>query len=296
MGNDGGGSIRVPSSCCGVYGLKPQFGRIPSWPRQQVFSTLVHEGPITRTVRDAAALLDLLSGLDERDRTSLPASEVSYLQACEGDIRGLNVAWSPNLGYGKVDPQVRRICETAVTAFEEMGCFVEEASPDIVNPEPLFFNVIVPRAAVWLTQELPPTSIEKLDPMLAMSIPMMETISARDVIKALYKVDKLWDKMALFFAKFDLLLTPTIATPPYEVHAFGPSEVAGEKVGPLQPFFTFPFNLTGQPAANVPAGFTQDGLPVGLQIVGRRYQEPTVLRASARFEEARPWADRWPNL
>ena len=296
IGNDGGGSIRVPSSCCGVYGLKPQFGRIPSWPRHDSWSTLNHEGPITRTVRDAAALMDILSGPDERDRTSLPSAGVNYLQACAGDIRGLKIAWSPDLGYGKVDPRVKEICQKAVKAFEEMGCFVEEANPGISCPDGIFLNTIIPRMVVWLERELPENFQEKIDPMLAVFLPLMNALSTRDAIKAIFGADALWDSISLFFTKYDLLLTPTIATPPYELGLFGPAEVAGEKVGPLLPFFTFPFNLTGQPAASIPAGFTEDGLPVGLQIVGRRYDEPTVLRASARFEEARPWADRWPSL
>jgi len=296
IGNDGGGSIRVPSSCCGVYGLKPQFGRIPSWPRHDSWSSLNHEGPITRTVRDAAALLDILSGPDERDRTSLPSSGVNYLRACEGEIHGLKVAWSPNLGYGKVDPRVNEICQKAVKAFGEMGCLVEEASPGIPCPDTIFLNIIVPRMVVWLERELPENFQEKMDPMLAIFLPLMNALSTRDVIKAIYGADALWDKISVFFSRYDLLLTPTIATPPFELGVFGPADVAGEKVGPLLPFFTFPFNLTGQPAASIPAGFTEDGLPVGLQIVGRRYDESTVLRASACFEEARPWADRWPKL
>lgn len=296
VGNDGGGSIRVPSSCCGVYGLKPQFGRIPSWPRHDSWSTLNHEGPITRTVRDAAAMLDILAGPDERDRTSLPASRVNYLKACEGDIKGLKVAWSPDLGYGKVDPEVREICQKAVRAFEEMGCVVEEAHPGIPCPDQIFLNLIVPRMVVWLERELPENFQEKMDPMLTVFLPLMNAMSARDVIRAIFSSEALWDKLSVFFRKYDLLLTPTLATPPYELGIFGPRQVAGEGVSPLLPFFTFPFNLTGQPAASIPAGFTKDGLPVGLQIVGRRYDESTVLRASACFEEARPWAQRWPSI
>ena len=297
VGNDGGGSIRIPSSCCGVYGLKPQFGRIPSWPRHDAWSPLIHEGPITRTVRDAAALLDILAGPDERDRTSLPLSKASYLQACEGEIRGLKVAWSPDMGYEKVDPRVREICEKAVKVFEEMGCLVEEAHPEIPCPDRIFQNILFSRMVVWLERELPENFCEKLDPMLAVFIPLMNAFSTRDIIKALFDAESLRDKMDVFFEKYDLLLTPVLPTPPYELGVGGPRKVAGERVPPLLPFcFTIPFNLTGQPAASIPAGFTEDGLPVGLQIAGRKYDEPTVLRASARFEEARPWSDRWPQL
>jgi len=297
VGNDGGGSIRVPSSCCGVYGLKPQFGRIPSWPRHDGWSSLIHEGPIARTVRDAAALLDILAGPDGRDRTSLFLSKANYLQACDGDIRGLKVAWSPDMGYEKVDPRVRGICEKAVKVFEELGCLVEEARPEIPCPDRIFQHILVSRMVVWLERELPENFREKLDPMLAVFIPLMNALSTRDIIGAIHDSEALRDKMDVFFANYDLLLTPVLPTPPYELGVGGPRKVAGEKVPPLLPFcFTIPFNLTGQPAASIPAGFTEDGLPVGLQIVGRKYAEPTVLRASARFEEASPWADRWPPL
>lgn len=297
VGNDGGGSIRVPSSCCGVYGLKPQFGRIPSWPRHDGWSPFIHEGPIARTVRDAAALLDTLAGPDRRDRTSLLPERGSYLHSCDGDIRGLRVAWSPDMGYGKVDPRVREICRGAVTAFEEMGCAVEEAHPGIPCPDRIFQTILVSRMVTWLEREMPENFSGRLDPMLAVFLPLMKDLTARDIVQAAFDREALRDRMDAFFTKYDLLLTPVLPTPPYEPGVAGPRKIAGEKVPPLLPFcFTIPFNLTGQPAASVPAGFTEDGLPVGLQIVGRACDEPTVLRASACFEEARPWAHRWPPL
>jgi aspartyl-tRNA(Asn)/glutamyl-tRNA(Gln) amidotransferase subunit A len=297
VGNDGGGSIRIPSSCCGVYGLKPQFGRIPSWPRHDGWSPLIHEGPIARTVRDAAALLDLLAGPDGRDRASLTLPKAQYLQACDGDIRGLRVAWSADLGYERLDPRVRAICEKAVKAFEEMGCSVEEAHPGIPCPDRIFQVILFSRMVAWLERELPEDFRDKIDPMLAAFIPLMNGFTTRDVIRALFDAEALRDRMDAFFSRYDVLLTPVLPTPPYELGVGGPRRVAGEKVPPLLPFcYTLPFNLTGQPAASVPAGFTEDGLPVGLQIVGRACDEPTVLRASACFEEARPWAHQWPEL
>ncbi len=297
VGNDGGGSIRVPASACGVYGIKPQFGRIPSWPRHNGWYTLNHEGPITRTVRDAAAMLDIMAGNDERDWYSLPDQDISYLSACEGDIRGLRVAWSPTPGYGRVDPEVLAICQSAVQTFAELGCEVEEASPGIPNPDQAFLGQIVPRLLVQYEQELPASFQEQLDPVATSLLQFGMTMSARDAYAAVYGDYAIHDLLVSFFQKYNLFLTPTLATPPYGLWIFGPDQVAGEPAAsPLEPFFTYPFNLTGQPAASIPAGFTSDGLPVGLHIVGRRYDEATVLRASALFEEARPWADRWPKL
>lgn len=297
VGNDGGGSIRVPASVCGVYGIKPQFGRVPSWPRHNGWYMLNHEGPITRSVRDAAAMLDIMAGPDERDWYSLPGQGMSYLSACEGDIRGLRVAWSPTPGYGRVEPEVLAVCQAAVQAFADLGCEVEEASPGIPNPDQVFLGEIVPRLLVQFEQELPANFQEQVDPVYASFLPLGMGMTARDAYTAVYGDYAIHDLLVPFFQKYDLFLTPTLATPAYGLWVFGPDQVAGEPAGsPLEPFFTYPFNLTGQPAASVPAGFTSDGLPVGLQIVGRRYDEATVLRASARFEEARPWAGRWPDV
>ncbi len=297
VGNDGGGSIRVPASVCGVYGLKPQFGRIPSWPRHNGWYTLNHEGPITRTVRDAAALLDILAGPDERDWFSLPAQPGGYLEACDGDIKGMRIAWSPTPGYGRVDPAVLERCQAAVRIFEELGCIVEEASPQIPNLDQIFLGIITPRLLVQYEQEYPPGFAEKLDPVVQSFLPLAEQMTTRDVFAAIYGDYALHDLLVAFFQQYELFLTPTLATPPYPSGIFGPSEVAGSPVSsPLEAFFTHPFNLSGQPAASIPVGFTDSGLPVGLQLVGRRFAEKTILRASACFEAARPWADRWPAL
>lgn len=297
VGNDGGGSIRVPASLCGLYGLKPQFGRVPSWPRHNGWYTLNHEGALTRTVRDTAAMLDIMAGHDSRDLTSLPTQNVNYLAACDGDIRGLRVAWSPTPGYGKVDPEVLALCQAAAHTFADLGCEVEEASPGLSDPQQVFLGLIVPRLLVQFEQELPPNFVEVMDPVATAFLPLGQAMSARDAVSMIYGNYAMWDKLIPFFQKYDLFLTPTVATPAYGLGMFGPSEVAGEPVaGPLEPFFTVPFNMSGQPAASIPVGFTNDGLPVGLQIVGRPYDEVTVLRASARFEEARPWGDRWPEV
>ena len=296
IGSDGGGSIRVPASCCGVFGLKPHFGRIPSWPRRDSWAALSHLGPITRTVRDAAAFLNVAAGPDDRDRTSLPASSLDYLKSCDGNIKGLRVAWSPDLGYGKIDPEVRALCEKAAKAFEGMGCFVEEAQPGLSSPENLFLQSIAPRMTAWMEKELPDILKESKNPVFQFFRRSTDDLSARDIVRNLFEIEELWDRIYAFFQKYELLLTPTIAAPPYDSGSTGPKYVGGEKVSPLLPFFTFPFNLTGQPAASVPAGFTQEGLPVGLQIIGRRFDEKTVLRASACFEEVQPWRDRWPEL
>jgi len=297
VGNDGGGSIRVPSHCCGVFGLKPQFGRVPSTPRNDPWTILTHEGPITRTVHDAAAMLDIMAGPDDGDLNSLPGPDMSYLEYSHGHIRGLNVAWSPTPGYGRVEPQVLSVCETAARIFEELGCHLEEASPGLACPDRIFQTILSSRLAPWMEDNLPKGFMEKLDPMVAVLIPPADKMTARDAVRAHFGPGRIWDTFGPFFQKYDLFLVPTMAAPAWSLDYFGPHRIAGEKVpGALYPFFTYPFNLTGQPAASVPAGFTSEGMPVGLQIVGRRHEDHKVLRAATCFEEARPWHDKWPDV
>ncbi len=295
VGTDGGGSIRIPSSFCGVYGLKPSFGRVPVYPASAA-EALSHIGPITRTVRDAALMLDVLAGPDERDRNSLPADGGSYLRALDGDLRGLRVAWSPTLGYAAVDPEVRAIAEAAARRFADLGCEVEETDPGFADPHAAWLTLFYGGIGTRLEGHLPEWR-DRIDPGLLKIVENARGLTAFQFVQALFDRAAFWDTARRFFGRYDLLLTPSIAVPPFELGIVGPSEVAGQPIGPMgwTPF-TYPFNLTGQPAASVPCGWTAESLPVGLQIVGRRYAEATVLRASAAFEAACPWADRRPPL
>lgn len=292
-GTDGAGSIRIPASFCGLVGHKPSYGRVPVFPPPvDVAST----GPLARTVRDAALMLDVLAGPDERDRFSLPDDEPSYLSACDGGIHGWRVAWSPTLGYASVDPTVRRLTEAAARRFVDLGAIVEEADPDLPDSREIIVGLFYCQIYA-LVADLPPERFALLDPGLATILDGLRGVSAADYIRLQTRRNELWQPIRRFFERYDLLLTPTIAVPPFELGIEGPASVGGQPVGRLgwTPF-TFPFNLTGQPACTVPAGFTDDGLPVGLQIVGRRYADAAVLRAAAAFEAAAPWADRWPTL
>ena len=298
QGNDGGGSLRIPAACCGVVGLKPQHGRVPSWPRQDGWARLNHEGPIARTVRDAAALLDVMAGPDARDLHSLiPAPPASFLDACDGAIDGLRIAWTPTPGYGRVDGDIESICHAAARVFEDLGAHVESIDLALPDPQLAFLGTALPRLAAQFARDLPDDYRERLDPSLTEFLPFVEQMSLEDAAQSEFQIYKLWDTLGPLFDTYDLLLTPTMATAAHPSGQFGPEKVNGTPVeSPLEPIFTFPFNLTGQPAASVPAGWTEDDLPVGLQIVGRPYEEATILRAAARFEEAQPWHDRWPEL
>jgi aspartyl-tRNA(Asn)/glutamyl-tRNA(Gln) amidotransferase subunit A len=295
VGTDGGGSIRIPASFAGIYGLKASFGRIPTYPPSGAWS-LSHIGPMTRTVADAALMLQVAAGPDERDQTSLPAAPVDYAKALAGGVKGLRVAWSEDLGFADVvDPEVRDLCAKGALAFREVGCRVEAVAPGWPSPLDcwiqLFGGGIATRMAPYLDRK------SEIDPGLYRIIETTLKNPPTKYVQAWFDRLAWWEHPRRLFEKYDLLLTPTIACPPFAIGLDNPTEIAGKPVPPYAWIpFTFPFNMTGQPAASVPCGFTKDGLPVGLQIVGRRFDDATVLRASAAFERLRPWARHRPPL
>ncbi len=295
IGTDGGGSIRIPSSFTGIFGLKPSFGRIPTSPPSAAWS-LSHVGPMARTVKDAALMMNVCAGPDERDVYSLPAAPVDYVRALKGSLGGLRVAYSDSLGYAKiVDPEVRGATAEAARVFREFGCRVEEVNPGWPSPFeawwPIFAGGIATRLAPYLGER------DKIDAGLLRIIEETLKTSPTAYVQAWFDRLAWWQHPREFFAKYDLLLTPTLARPAFRVGLDNATEIAGKPV-PEWAWtpFTYPFNLTGQPASSVPCGFTADGLPIGLQIVGRRFADVTVLRASAAFEAARPWAHKRPPL
>jgi aspartyl-tRNA(Asn)/glutamyl-tRNA(Gln) amidotransferase subunit A len=296
LGTDGGGSLRIPAAFCGVYGYKPSWGRVPQYPSFPGWEHLSVTGPITRTVRDAALVLDVIAGDDDRDRASLPREAASYVAACDEQIKGLHVAWTPDLGYATVDPAVQTVCENAAAEFEALGCHVEVVSPGWEDCEEIFRTIVSAQFYAHWSDQLPAQEA-RLDPTLVKFIRKGGAVSLRDYVLAMERARAYWHEAQTFLARFDLLLTPTVAVAPFGVDQAPPREIDGQPISVLgwMPF-TFPFNLTGQPAASVPAGTTDDGLPVGLQIVGRRHADRTVLAASAAYEAACPWSERRPTL
>jgi aspartyl-tRNA(Asn)/glutamyl-tRNA(Gln) amidotransferase subunit A len=296
IGTDGGGSVRIPAALCGLVGFKPSYGRIPQGVGFPGWDHVGHVGPLTRTVGDAALVLDVLAGGDDRDRISLPREPGSYLDACEQDVKGLHVAWTPDLGYAAVDERVLEVSGNAAAEFEELGCHVEVVNPGWENPEEAFATIVAAQFYAAWSDALPARESD-LDPTLVRFVRRGGAVTAREYLTAMARVHAYWQEVQLFLARFDLLLTPSTAVPAFPLGTGVPRDIAGQAVSVLgwMPF-TYPFNLTGQPAISVPAGFTEDGLPVGLQIVGRRHADRTVLSAAAAFETASPWHDRHPAL
>ena len=295
VGTDGGGSIRIPASFSGIYGLKPTFGRIPVHPPSAAWS-LSHVGPMARTVRDAALMLQVSAGPDERDASSLPAPGVDFAKALRGGVKGLRVAYSDTLGYAEVvDPEVREACGKAARAFRELGCRVEEIDPGWPSPfaawRAIFAGGIATRLAPYAGER------DKIDAGLLRIVDEALKSPPTVFVQAFFDRHAWLAYPCRLFERYDLLLTPTLARPAFAVGLDNATEIDGRPVPEWawSPF-TYPFNLTGQPAASVPCGFTKGGLPIGLQVVGRRFDDATVLRASAAFEAARPWAQNRPPL
>ncbi len=296
VGTDGGGSIRIPCSCCGLFGLKPTLGRVAAAPTYGGLDTLSHTGPMTRTVRDAALMMNAIAGSDPRDLSSLPADGMDYLADLGRGIQGLRIAWTPDWGYAPVDHETRRIAEAGAKRFAEAGGRVDEANPGFPNPEEPFGVLFSGSIAARLGDKLPEWRA-RLDPGLVWTIEQGMKWSAVDFVNAANWRRTLSDTCVKFFAQHDLLLTPTLAAPPLPVGVNFYEEIGGRKVNPPGWYaFTYPINLIGYPAATVPCGWTADGLPVGLQIVGPRFADALVLRAAAAFEAMAPWATKRPPV
>lgn len=295
IGTDGGGSIRKPAAFTGTFGLKPSHGRIPIHPMSAAWS-LSHVGPMTRTVADAALMMTVCVGPDDRDPHSLPGAPVDYVRELRGGLKGLRVAYSERLGIAPaVDPEVSAATARAARAFREMGCRVDTIEPAWPNPydawRTIFFGGIATRLSPYRDRR------DEIDPGLRDIIDEAMGMGPTTFVQAWFDRLGWWEHARALFAKYDLLLTPTVACPALPIGADYVTEIAGIPVPRFAgSVFTFAFNLTGQPAASVPCGFTRAGLPVGLQIVGRRFADGTVLRAAHAFEKIRPWAQHRPPV
>jgi aspartyl-tRNA(Asn)/glutamyl-tRNA(Gln) amidotransferase subunit A len=282
-GTDGGGSIRIPCSFTGVFGLKPSFGRVPAWPLSP-FGTVAHVGPITRSVADAALMLNVIALPDARDWHAAPFEARDWRAGLEGGVADLRIAWSPDLGYANVDPEVASLVSSAVRIFSDLGAKVEEKNPGFENPEAIFRTHWF-SAAAFLVNGIPAAKRKLVDPGLLEVAEQGARLSGAELLDAQMKRGALGTRMNLFHRDYDLLVTPTLAVAAFDAGREFPE---GKRRWIDWTPFSFPFNLTQQPAASIPCGLTKAGLPVGLHLVGRKYDDALVLRAARAFESARP--------
>lgn len=288
LGTDGGGSIRTPASFTGLVGVKAQFARVPVFPTSAT-PTLAHVGPLARTVRDSALLLGVLSGFDRRDPFSISSEVPDYLAACDIPVEGMRVAWSPTLGFAKPDPEVVAVTEHAVKILERLGCEVIELEEGIgFDPAEIWLSEFYAGISTRLSGAMR-DSRDLLDPALAK---VLESASAQSLPSYYEKVFGRYafrEKVSKAFESFDLLLSPVVPIAACDVGVNVPAQFSDRSICTWQ-YYTYPFNVTGQPAASVPAGFTASGLPVGLQVVARVNREVDIFRAASALErEQRLW-------
>ena len=304
IGSDGGGSVRVPAALCGLFGIKPSWGRVPVYPgcRDERYpgisswESLEHIGPITRTAADAALALSVLVGPTPRDRFSIPAESSDWTIRPADSLRKIRIAFSPDLGFALVDPQVRRATEEAARRIErELGCVVELAEPPTGNPGAMFETLV----ALDTDRE----GLRRMAAQQGITLTgWLARLLARDwtgdeFTHALMERKRIVNAVWRFMERYDFLLTPTTASAAFPIDLEGPTHIAGQAVDTVAwlPFSSLA-NLTGLPAASVPVGFTAEGLPIGLQIMGRHLDDRGVLALSAVVEAMYPMGDRRPPV
>ena len=298
IGTDGGGSIRIPNSFTATTGIKAHFGRVPAWPGSPMGS-VAHVGPMTRDIADCAALLNVITRPDARDWSSLPPPDQDWSANLRGGVKRLRIAYSPRLGYVKyVHPEVEAAVKQAVQRFVDLGAMVEARDPGFPDCGPLF-------ATHWFATarntfgKLPPEKFKLMDPGLQATCEYAARYTIADFLDYQAARVQVGETMKRFNTEFDLLVTPALALPAFEVGRVAPDLPAGVTSTPEDwtwwTPFSYPFNLTQQPALSVHCGFTQGGLPIGMQIVAPAYREDLALKAGRAFELARgPIA--WPSL
>jgi aspartyl-tRNA(Asn)/glutamyl-tRNA(Gln) amidotransferase subunit A len=285
VGSDGAGSIRIPAAFTGVFGLKPSFGRVPAHPPSPM-GLLSHVGPITRSVADAALLLNVLSRPDHRDPYALPEAGGDHRDGLESGVRGRRIAYSPRLGYARVDPEIAAPAAAAARQFEALGARVEEVEAVFASPRETLWTLWAAGAA-RIVGGFPAERRALLDPGLAAVAAEGERIRAVDYVGADFARTALGREMAEFHRQYDLLLTPMMPVPALPLGQ-DLNDPARERQWIDWSPFSYPFNLTRQPAASIPCGLTGAGLPIGLQIVGPLYADHLVLQAARAFEATQP--------
>ena len=300
IGTDGGGSIRIPACFCGVVGLKPTFGLVPKLPGFRGWPTLSCDGPITRTVRDAALLTSVMAGMHPADPHTVPVAGLDWDAAMTDstDLGQVRVAHSEDLEFAPVEPEVRSLFRAAVARFRDTGCTLTADGPQTEDPAPLWWRIAA--AESYASEgELLASHEDEMTEGTPDIIRSGEHMTARDYLDAQNDRALVARTWAEFFERYDLLLTPAMQIPAFRVDQGAPTEIEGRACDPLFEDWCsliYMANLTGQPSLSVPIGYSRDGLPVGMQIVGRRFDDALVLRAGAAWERLQAWPDQWPPL
>ncbi|MDQ0340069.1 Asp-tRNA(Asn)/Glu-tRNA(Gln) amidotransferase A subunit family amidase [Caldalkalibacillus uzonensis] len=305
-GSDGGGSIRIPASLCGVFGFKPTYGRIPSgtgFHTENSFGyqhPFLHHGPLTRTVEDAALFYSVMAGPHPSDPFCLPEDPIDVVQSLQDGVQGKRVAYSRNLGWYEIDKEVEKAVEQGMQHLSELGCYVEEVNLDFGLSKRTVdqaFNLL------WLAhfasqhRGLLPRFKDQLSEDMVYIIEKGQQVSLMDYKHVERVRTKVWQTLQQLFQTYDLLVCPTLAVAAFSYQIKGPSTINDKEIHPASDWMLTPvFNLTGHPAASVPVGFTRDERPIGMQVIGRRMEDSLVLRLAYAYEQAFPWHTRKPGI
>ena len=285
VGTDGAGSVRIPAAFCGNFGLKPSFGRVPAHPLSPM-GTVAHLGPHAMSVADAALMMNVLKRPDARDWTSLPYDPSDYTIGLDDGIRGLRVAFSPTLGYAKVNAEVAAAVAAAVAQLQALGAHIEAVDPGIDDPLEITVGLWFAGAhAIW--SGLSPAQQALTDPDFRTEAELGAAYSALDLARLTLRRGALGSHLRQFMQRWDLLVTPAVAVPAFDARPAGQAVMTPEAMLGWTPF-SYPFNLSQQPACTIPCGLTRDGLPIGLQLVGPMFGDALVLRAARAYESVRP--------
>ena len=292
LGTDGGGSIRIPAGFSGIFGHKPSFGRVPAWPLSP-FGTVAHVGPMTRTVEDSALMMNVIALPDARDWHSLPYDGRDYLKGLDKGVKGLRVAFSRSLGYVNVDPEIARLVEDAVRVLEDLGAIVESVDPGFTDPAETF-RILWWSGVKAIFGKQPKDKLDLLDRDLADVVEQSRAITLEDYLDAVKQRGALGAAMRQFMLNYDVLVTPTLPIAAFDAGRLFPKGHDDTAKWVNWTPFSYPFNLTQQPAASVPCGFTAAGLPAGLHVIGGMFDDATVLRVAHAYERATDWVKRRP--
>jgi len=294
-GTDMGGSLRNPASFCAVVGLRPSPGRVPAWPAADAWSTLSVDGPMARTVSDAALMLSAIAGPDQRSPIALGDPGRAFAPPLDRDLRGVRVAWWTSLGGAPVDPLVRSVVNAQRGVFEALGCRVTDAEPDFTDFDGVFKVV---RAVAFLTSVSPRIGGRRdlVKDTILWEIDRGTRLTANEIASALARRSELYQRMLRFMERHDCFVLPTVQVPPFSIDQPYPTEIYGVRMETYIDWMKscYFISIVGHPAISVPCGFTDDGLPIGLQIVGRHHDDRGVLEIAHAFEQARGIKPRPP--
>ncbi len=296
-GSDLGGSLRNPTNFCNVVGFRPSVGRVPSWPNESGWNSFAVDGPIARTVEDTALLLSVLAGPDARSPICLPESGAVFQQSLERNLKGIRIAWSADLGGLPVDSRVTETLEAQREVFEDLGCIVEEGFPDFTDADEIFKTFRAWYFELKLASLLPEHR-EKMKETVIWNIESGMKLSGPELGRAEVKRTALFHRVREFMKNYDFLALPVSQVPPFPLEQEYVSEINGMKMETYLDWMRscYYITVTGQPAISVPSGFTDDGLPVGLQLVGRPQDDLGVLQLAYAFEKATGFYKKVPDL